>query len=228
MIEEPPLLTIKKTLRRPTAQQVAAFQDVPASVVADAQAGGALDRAIEPLPGGPTRTVGVAVTADSGPGDILALMAALAVIEAGDVIVTAFGGYAGCAVAGDRVAGMMMNTGAVGLVTDGPVRDIDGILATGLPVWCNGLTPASPYSNGPGWVGFPVQVGGQRVETGDIVVADKDGVVIVPFEEIDRVADRAHEILSMEAALDAEVSGGRKTFSRVDEIMQGPRTRYIE
>lgn len=228
MIEEPPVLTIKKTIRRPTPDQVAALKDAPASVVADAQDGGALHASIVPLAGGPTRAVGPAITADNGPADVLATFAALSVLQPGDVLVAAFAGHQGCAVAGDRVAGMMVNNGAAALVTDGPVRDIDGILATGLAVWCTGLTPASPYSNGPGFVGFPVQIGGQRVETGDIIVADKDGVVVVPHDRIDSVIARVRHVMSLESALDGQVSAGAKTFAPVDALMKTSRTRYVD
>jgi hypothetical protein len=75
---------------------------------------------------------------------------------------------------------MLKNRGVLAFVTDGLVRDLPGLLAVGLPVYCAGLTPNSPVRNGPGTVGLPVVVGGVHVEAGDIVVADQDGVVIVP------------------------------------------------
>ena len=70
---------------------------------------------------------------------------------------------------------MLRNCGGAALITDGPVRDYAGIVRSKLPVWCNGLNPASPYTNGPGFVGSPAQIGGQTVRSGDIVVADQDG-----------------------------------------------------
>lgn len=228
MIEEPPLLTVKSTMRRPRADQVAAFKDVPSSVVADALPGGALDASIAALEGTAGRAVGPALTAGNGPADMLATAAALSFLTPGDVLVAAHGGFRGAAAAGDRVTGMMRNGGAAALVTDAPVRDHAGILATRLPVWCAGLTPASPYTNGPGWVGFPVEIGGQRVSTGDLIVADRDGVVVVPLDEIDRVIERVSEIMELERALDEEVTGGRTTFAPVEEILKSPRTRYVE
>ena len=171
MIEEPPLLTIKRPGRRPTAAQIAAFQDVPTSFVVDAMFGaGSLSPTIRPLGEGrdlACRAAGPALTADCGPADILALLAALDSIQDGDVVVSAFHGHQGCAAAGDRVTGMMKNCGAIGFVTDGPMRDYSGIVEVGLPSWCTGLNPGSPHTNGPGSVGFPVQIGGQQVETGE-------------------------------------------------------------
>ena len=194
MIEEPPILTIAKDLRRPSAEQIAAFQDVPTGFVADALDGaGALSNTIRHIDGGvavPASAVGPALTADCGPADILALLATLNFIQPGDMVVAAFAGHQGCAVAGDRVTGMMKNNQAAGFVSDGPVRDVEGVLATGLPVWCSGTTPSSPFSTGPGKVGFPIQLGGQQVANGDMIVADRDGVVVVPFERINEVIDR--------------------------------------
>lgn len=232
MIEEPPRLTIARNMRRPTAEQVAAFKDVPTSFVADAMDGtGALHKSIAPLGDGrdlPCFAAGPALTADCGPGDVLATMAALNFIEPGDILVSASAGHQGCAAAGDRVAGMLRNNGGVGFVADAPVRDYAGMVAAGVPTWCTGLTPASPVSTGPGAVGVPVMIGGRRVATGDMVVADRDGVVIVPFERIDAVIARLEAIKVLEARLDAEVAGGRKHFDPITTLIQSGNVRYVD
>ena len=132
---------------------------MPTGFVADALCGGVMSREIQPLGDGrdiDCVAAGPALTADCGPADILATMAALSYIRPGDVVVAAVAGHQGCVTIGDRVAGRMKNGGAAGYVSDGPVRDYAGIVAAGLPIWCTGLTPASPYSKGPGWVGFPI------------------------------------------------------------------------
>lgn len=228
MIEAPPILTIKATLRRPSDDQVAAFQGVPTGFVVDAlYGGGALSGDIQPIGGGrDLRCVaaGPALTVDAGAADVLASFAALKFIRPGDVVVTAFAAHQGCAAAGDRLIGMMKNNGAAGFVTDGPVRDYDGIVPVGLPVWCTGLTPASPHMSGPGTVGFPIQIGGQEVETGDMIVADRDGVVVVPFERIDEVIDKLAHIAELEAALDAQVAKGLKVPRWVEEMLDSDRT----
>jgi len=232
MIEEPPRLTVARTLRRPTEAQNDAFRGVPAGFVADAMdGGGALSREIAPIGGGREGVcvaAGPALTADCGPADVLATFAALQVIRPGDILVAAFGGHQGCAAAGDRIAGMLRNNGAAGFVTDGPVRDHDGIVATGLPVWCTGLNPASPFSSGPGAVGLPVAIGGRTVSTGDMVVGDRDGVVVVPFERIDAVIARLSQVRRMEEALDAEVAAGRRHFDHVAALFERGAIRYVD
>ena len=228
MIETPPSLTIKRNLRRPTQAQVAAFQGVPTGFVVDALlGGGALSSRIQPLGAGrDLRCVaaGPALTVDCGAADVLATFAALKFIAPGDVVVSAFAEHTGCAAAGDRLVGMMKNNGAAGFVTDGPVRDYDGIVPVGLPVWCVGLTPASPHMSGPGSVGFPVQIGGQEVETGDMIVADRDGVVVVPFERLDEVIQKLVIIAELEKALDAKVADGMKVPDWVEAYLDSDQT----
>ncbi|MEM9105013.1 MAG: RraA family protein [Pseudomonadota bacterium] len=228
MIEAPPTLTIKSTLRRPSEEQIGAFQGVPTGFVVDALlGGGALSSSIQPV--GDGRDVhcvaaGPALTADCGPADVLATFAALKFIRPGDLVVSAFAGHKGCAAAGDRLVGMMKNCGAAGFVTDGPVRDYQGIVPFGLPIWCTGITPASPHMAGPGTVGFPIQIGGQQVETGDMIVADRDGVVVVPYEKIDHVVEALARITRLEEELDAKVEKGLKVPDWVEDILLSDQT----
>ena len=231
MIEEPPLLTIAHDPRRPDAAQVAAFRGMPTSFVVDAMYGsGALSSIIRPL--GESRDLvsvaaGPALTVGCGAGDILALLAALDSVRDGDIVLAAFDGFQGSAACGDRVCGMMRNAGAAGFVTDGPVRDYAGIVEVGLPCWATGLTPASPYTNGPGTVGLPVQIGGRQVETGDMIVADHDGVVVVPFARIDAVIAMLETVKALETALDARVAGGLRILPVTAELLASDRVKYV-
>lgn len=230
MIEEPRALTIRRPSRRPSQAQIDAFRGVPTGIVVDAMDGrGAMAAAIAPLgPGAPAQMCGPALTADNGPGDVLATFGALALARPGDVLVAGFGGHQSCAAAGDRIMGMLRNAGGAGFVTDGPMRDLAGIAAVGLPVWCTGLNPGSPFASGPGRVGLPVQVGGQMVDAGDMIVGDADGVVVVPWAEIDAVAARLPRIQELEAALDAEVAAGRHAPQMVLDLLAGPVVRYVD
>ena len=232
MIEEPSALTVKKKLRRPTDAQIAAFQTVSTGFVVDALFGhGALSPQIGPVGDGrdiDCVAAGPALTAENGPADILATVAALNFVQPGDILLASVAGHQGCAAAGDRVIGMLKNSGAAGLVTDGPVRDYTGIVEVGLPVWCTGLNPGSPFTCGPGRVGLPVQIGGQRVDTGDMIVADRDGVVVVPFDRIDEVVARLERVREVEEELDAEVQKGQKVPPSVIDILSGDQTLYVD
>ncbi|TCO71939.1 RraA family protein [Rhodovulum euryhalinum] len=232
MIEEPPILTIRPPKRRPSAAQIAAFQGVPTGFVCDAMEGrGALSPAIAPLGGGrdiDCRAAGPALTALNRPSDILATLAALDHVQPGDIVVAAFGGFQGCAALGDLVTGMMKNAGAAGVVTDGPMRDYAGLVQVGLPAWCTGLNPNSPFATGPGEVGGPVEIGGRTVETGDMIVADRDGVVVVPFARIDAVIARLAEVGRLEAETEARVAAGARQLVDIGAMIADGRAVVLD
>ncbi|MCP4384156.1 MAG: RraA family protein [Hyphomicrobiales bacterium] len=208
MIDDPPLLTVRRSFPRPTADQVAAFAGLPTGNVVDAMLGiGAMDGRIKPI-GGPAAFCGVAVPCNDGPSDNLATFGALDVVQPGDVIVSATGAFTGTAVIGDLLLGMMKNCGCAAFVTDGLVRDIAGIRAVGLACFAAGVTPNSPVRNGPGTVGLPVMAGGTMVGPGDIVLGDEDGVVVVPFDRIDSVVAMLAIVRAAEDDLEAKVKAG--------------------
>jgi regulator of RNase E activity RraA len=103
----------------------------------------------------------------------------------------------------------MEKRGAAGLVTDGVVRDVAGVLGTGLPVWCRGAA-APPSVAGLTFVGWqePVGCGGVAVFPDDVVVADEDGAVVVPQRLLDEVAAAAPEQERMEGWIMDEVERG--------------------
>ena len=123
--------------------------------------------------------------------------------------------------------GIAADRGA-GLVTDGPMRDYQGLVEVGLPAWCTGLTPGSPYCTGPGRAGLPITIGGQRVETGDMVVADRDGVVVVPFAQLDQIISRLASVKEMETSLDAEVADGLAVPPAILEIIDSDATVFVD
>ena len=209
MIEDAPKLSTRTPIRRPQQRHVAALSGVPTGHVVDALGGsGALDYRIKPLAAEQSVFCGTAVTCDAGPADNLAVLGTLEHLVPGDVIVAATAGHTGCAIVGDLVLGMARNGGAIAFVTDGCVRDVPGIRAVGLPCFCVGVTPNSPGREGPGTVGFPVVVGGVAVASGDILVGDQDGVVVVPFDRIDAVISRLEAVRAAEAETEAKVKGG--------------------
>lgn len=232
MIEEPPKLQIRKTIRRPSAEQIAAFRDIPTGFLCDAMEGqGALCSTIQPIGGGrdlPTHAYGPAVVAENGPAEILATMGAVHVSQPGDIIVSAVHGHKNCSAAGDRFCGIMKNRGVAAFVTDGQMRDYPGIVAADLPAWCAGLSPNSPYSNGPAKVGFGAVVGGRYIETGDMIVADIDGVVVVPFARIDAVIAQLAAIQELEAALDAKVQAGLSEMPAIEAMLEDGTAKLVD
>ena len=209
MIEDPPVVTLKRHVKRPTLAQLSAFKDVPTGFIADAMNGrGALDARIKPVIAGQDTFCGVALPVHVGPADNLGVMAALHVGQAGDVVIAAADGYQATAVIGDIVLGMMKNLGMLGFVTDGCARDITGIRDMGLPCFAAGITPNSPARNGPATVNLPIVCGGVAVDAGDIVCADCDGVVVVPHAQIEAVLAALVDVQAAEAQLLPRVKAG--------------------
>ena len=229
MIEDPPLLQIRRRFARPDAALVAKFAHVPTEHLADAMGGrGALDYRIKPIDATRASFAGCAVTCQCAPGDNLAIVAALAQLLPGDVIVAATDAHASLAVVGRRITGMAKNRGAVAVVTDGLARDTPGIRQNGLPVFCGGVTPNSATASGPGVVGELVVVGGVAVHPGDIIVGDADGVVIVPLGRADEVLQRLAGVRAREADLAQKLAAGLGVPRRVTELLASPRVRYLD
>ena len=209
MLHNPPLLTIHRGHRRPTPEMVAPFKGAQTSHLCDAMDGrGALNYLIKPLEPSQSVFAGPAMTAHAYPADIVGMFGAVSEAQAGDVIVVANDGYTETAVTGDLAVGMMRNKGVAAFVTDGLARDKAGIIETGVPVFCQGISPNSPGTYGKGTVGIPVTLGGVHVSPGDIIVGDEDGVVVIPLARAETVAERLAEIQAAEAETVKSVAGG--------------------
>jgi len=232
MLETPPILTIQRNFARPDAAKVAKLVGALTGNIADCLGGrGALDPVIKPIadsPVGMRAVVGPAFPCQNAPSDQLGAMAALAHAQAGDVIVAATEACTGTAVVGDLMLGMARNRGIIGLVTDGAVRDLGGIFKVGLPVFCAGVNPDSPSRTGPGSAGLPVHIGGTTVHPGDIVVADSDGVVIVPQGLLDRVIEKLEQVLVAEAEMEAKVEAGLKMPDSWSALFASDQVRYLD
>jgi 4-hydroxy-4-methyl-2-oxoglutarate aldolase len=228
MIQDPPLLTIKREWQRPDPKLVARLAGAMTGHVIDTMDGsGAMTAAIKPVDPARASFTGVAITCETGPGDNLAIMGALALAQPGDVIVAAADGFLGSAIVGDNVCWMARNGGVVGLVTDGVVRDAVGIREIGVPTFAAGIVPNSGARNGPGRVGLPVVCGGVAVVSGDVLVADADGVVVVPQARLAEVLARLDEVLAAEKALQARIAEGLTHMQAVADLLKSDRVRYV-
>jgi len=230
MLEDPPLLVIRKSFDRPPAAKLAQLRDAQTSHVADAMDGrGALDPAIKPVDPQRAQFIGTAITCETGPSDNLAILAAVALAQEGDVIVAASDGFMSTAVVGDIVSQMAKNAGAQAIIIDGMARDSQGIVEVGLPVFSRGITPNSCVKSGPGRVGFPIVAGGVAIEPGDVVIGDRDGVVVVPQRMLDQVIARVEAIREAEAKVIANITENRLShMPRIAELLASDRVKYVD
>ena len=232
MIENLPLIRIKKSSsrNRPSIKQLKNFKDIPTGFICDALNGyAALDTNIKPLPVPGKKVehiVGPALTVFSGAADVLGMSIALSEIQPGDIVVNGVSGFQGTAAVGDRIAGMIKNNGGIGLITDGPMRDLEGIIETGLSCFCTGLNPNSPYNSGPAKIGYPTEIGNKTIHSGDIIVADSDGVTVVPFNKIDEVIEKLDRITELENAMDEKVKNGLKISQKALNYINSDQVIY--
>ena len=223
-----PGITIRKDFPRPSRDLVARFAEVPTGWVVDAQGRrGAIDHRIRPLLP-PGRFAGVALTVSTVSRDNLVPYAALPCVQTGDVLMIGNRDDLSASVIGDLYIGQARNCGAAAIVTDGLARDIEGIEEIGIPVYARGLSPNSPEKNGPGEIGLPVTIGGQVVAPGDIIVGDRDGVVVVPQATAEEVLAGLDAVAAKERRMEAAVRDGLKCPDWLEQTLEAKGVRYVD
>jgi 4-hydroxy-4-methyl-2-oxoglutarate aldolase len=210
MIGEPVALKVRRSIERPSPALMRAVEGAPTGFVTDAYNGkGCMDWSIKPL--SPEMYVcGTAITAQCSGGDLLAVMAALDYAQQGDVIVITAGSDTSAAKLGDLWLYWAKRIGVAGVVCDGLVRDVKGLLAVGLPVFARGACPNGAYKTGPGEINLGVSCGGVPVQPGDIIVGDRDGVVAVPRTAAEQVVAQLELVKQKEADAEGKVKRGEK------------------
>jgi RraA family protein len=169
--------------------------------------------------GGRRTVTGPAFTVRARAGDNLMLHESLDLAQPGDVIVCDAGGDLGTAIMGDIMARYAVTRGIAAIIVDGAVRDLATLAQLDLGVWARGATPAGPYKDGPGEIGYPVSCGGLVVAPGDLIAADQDGVVVVPREDAPEVVAAAEAHSRKEAETIRGIEERRADRSWVNQIL---------
>jgi 4-hydroxy-4-methyl-2-oxoglutarate aldolase len=229
MLKDPPLLTVRRTWQRPDAFTLGRLKGVQTGQAVDAMQGrGALDAAIKAVDVANAAFLGTALPCETGPSDNLAIIAAVALAQPGDVIIAASEGFTQSAVVGDNVALVAKGKGVTAIVIDGMARDLAGIAPVGLPVFARGITPNSCVRSGPGRVGLPIVIGGVAVEAGDVVIGDADGVVVLPRRHLQTILPLIEEVQAAEAATQCKIRNGFINIGGIEEILASDRVRYVD
>lgn len=167
---------------------------------------GMMAPAMRPLVPG-LRIAGPAVTAFCSPGDNLMMHRALYLAQEGDVLVVSAPDSG--AQWGDMAALYARGKGLAGIVVDGRIRDTNELMELRSPVWSTLIGPSSPQKSGHGLVNAPIVCAGVRVEPGDLVAADGDGVIVVPRSQAADVVARARARMEREEAGRQEILAGK-------------------
>jgi 4-hydroxy-4-methyl-2-oxoglutarate aldolase len=153
---------------------------------------------------------GPALTCACAPEDNLAMHAALYQATAGTVLVCDGTGTARCALFGELMATDALNQGLAGLIVQGPIRDIADLDELGFPIWSTGTAPAQAAKASVVSVGSPVVVGGVPVSPGDQVVADRDGVAVVPAADWETIQADVLALAEREAKTRERLATGER------------------
>jgi regulator of RNase E activity RraA len=167
------------------------------------------------------RLVGPACTVKCYPGDNLMVHKALDVAQPGDVIVVDTSSSSLTAVLGDLVCTKARHRGIAGFIVDGLIRDLPAIRRLGdFPVFARDVTPKGPLHRGPGEIGYPISCGGIVVNPGDVVVADLNGVVVVPRDISDELLMRLDAKAAKESDYVSAVARGDFNNDWVDAMLE--------
>jgi 4-hydroxy-4-methyl-2-oxoglutarate aldolase len=211
--------SLKLTMERPPKRLIAGFQDLPTTALADfLTLDSVMRHVIRPLWTPMPRVAGPAYTVRTVKHDNLMLHTAIYHAEPGDVIVVQAGDDR-MAVAGGNVCAVAHRRGVAGFVIDGVIRDVVESRGRGFPLFARGLSPIPAGQDGPGEIGGPITCGGVRVNPGDVVVADEDGIVVVPRARAETVLKNARAKAAQDAA-ESLPEWERKHRARVESTLR--------
>lgn len=199
---------ILRDFDRVPAETVRAASEFQAAILADVNGRrGALNGRIRPLHP-KMKLAGSAFTVEVRPGDNLMIHAAISLAKPGDVLVIDGKGDLSAALMGTIMMTACQQLGLAGVVIDGAARDSLEIEEMGFPVFAAGTNPNGPTKNVPGRIGHPVSVGGVTVRSGDFILGDADGVVVIEREQIAALVPQAAKKVADEAARIAAIKQG--------------------
>jgi regulator of RNase E activity RraA len=209
--------TIYNDLERPPQELVASFRAVlaeysPSCLVTDARSRvGAIGGLLPPKPH--YKIAGPALTVAQSIDDLVDCMPVLTRAQPGDVIVVACHETRRTAMWGGLMSTLSLKAGIGGAIVDGAIRDVDEIRDLDFPVWYRSTVPRpSPTAvhdrTEPVQVNVPVVIDGQVIQPGDIVVADENGIAVVPVELADDVLAGVREQVAKERLVREKIASG--------------------
>jgi 4-hydroxy-4-methyl-2-oxoglutarate aldolase len=193
------------------SEKLSALLRLGAATVYEAQGQkGALDAGMKALDPS-ARLIGPALTVDTRPADNLMIHHAVRKAKRGDVLVVDAKGFIEAGPWGDVLTLAAQTQGIAGLVIDGSIRDAETIISMGFPVFSRGISIKGTGKAQHGRINVPVQCGGVTINPGDIILGDRDGLVVINLAEIDAVLNASRERERKEDIFRKEIESGKTT-----------------
>ena len=202
------------------AAGIDALRGVPSSVIGDVMGRLTGTTALRPVHRSPLAVCGNAVTVRVRAGDNLLIHRALDMLQPGDVLLVDGEGDVSRALVGEIMMTSARVKGAVAFVMDGAVRDVDAFEEHRFPCWARGISLRGPYKDGPGEINGAIAIDGMVIEPGDLIIGDADGLLCVPYAEVDAIAAAAEAKGAAEQKTLAEIAEGRLDTSWVDAALK--------
>ncbi|MDH0738544.1 4-hydroxy-4-methyl-2-oxoglutarate aldolase [compost metagenome] len=206
--------------RAVSSEVVEKFRPIPVANISDCMwrmtAGGAR---LRPMHDG-TVLAGPALTVRTRPGDNLLVHKALELAQPGDVVVVDAGGDLTNAIIGEIMTTYAQTRGLAGIVINGAIRDCGAIRRGSLPVYAAGVTHRGPYKDGPGEINTVIALDGMTITPGDLILGDEDGLLCVPYEQVDAIYAAATAKMEVEARMMAQIAAGTLDTSWIDARMK--------
>lgn len=212
---------------RPDSSLIEDFRGLPVANIADEMNRfGCMDARIKPI--NDASLLGTAITVKARVGDNLMFHKALDIAMPGDVIIVDVQGDMTNSVTGEIMMRQAVKKGLAGVVVDGAVRDIDALSKMKMAIYAVGATPKGPYKDGPGEINIPVSCGGVVVIPGDIIIGDKDGIVVISPKDAPELLVKAKAKLQEEQAKFSAIEAGTINRSWVDKTLISKGCEIIE
>lgn len=200
------------TIQRAPQDLVESMKTFSTATICEAYGGkGALFHTIKPIRS-PMKLCGPVIPVMTRPGDNLIVHKAIYVAKPGDVLLVGTSSFVEAGFWGSIMTVAAKQRGIAGLVTDGAVRDTEEIIKMDFPVFCQSISIKGTTKTCMGTINHPVHFGGVKIEPGDLIVGDSDGVVVVAREDVPGVLEMARQRDEKEKRISAELRQGKSTL----------------